>query len=639
MTDTNPTSTVAPSRAGQALPANGRPVALPPKLKVYAYEYDQTGRAVQNKIVHEAHTITPQNRSRFNVIIPQYAPYFRRSLEIVDQQTGHQLIEGIDYTCEWRVVAASDRTEDLAPIYGGIQFIDNEITGTFLITYQTIGGQFTIGSTEIAQALANQANDPLVTNYDDIIGRPLTFPPLEHVHSIREFVGFEHLVTEVTGVKDAILLLAKEDRDSHPGYDTLVDEYFKLVDTVRNVASSQATFKQDLLDTISVNRAEALREIQTAKDNLLQQLQQSIRDNDEKIKQLTASLTSKIQQLTDRLNNDFESFKQQTNQSITQINQTVEQNKNDLEAKLEQAKTSMNSALTSAKNEMNRSFEAFKQQTNQALQDQANQINGIRDTLSGRITALETAKRENDTKNQQQDGRLTNVEEKNTSQDNEIAALKRKDTELTSSVSGLQTTYDANGGPVKLQGDQVVGGAKTFTSNLGLRNQNDPSKTASLGFNSTGLTITNPTAGSNLQLKNDGKLLYNNVELPNLTTVTNMVNEAKRAGADWNTNLRNIPATLMHNNRNYVTINPPSAGVYTGLEMNINGGGRYCVELEANNGRWKLYRSSGGGQVYFPKETADQEVAYRSWVQAQIDHLQRQITENTNFRNSFTFEF
>lgn len=330
------------------------PIPLPPRLKTFAYDYDPTGKSAHNRIVNEAHTITPENRSRFNMIIPSYAPFFRNSLEIVNQQTGQRLIESIDFTCEWRVVAAQEKTEYLRPIYGGIQFIDSEITGTFLITYQTIGGQFTIGSTEIAQALANQANDPLVTNYDDIIGKPLVFPPLEHVHSIKDFIGFDHIKAVLESIREAIIALAREDRDSHPGYDTLVDEYFRLSEALNGFTSSQIEFKKNLTAELDKVKKELTGKIEVTINEINTLLREKVADIDNRLSELTALVNSKLKELTDNLKRDFEAYKTSSTQRIDELSIQITNNKTELQLSINTAKDDLERKLAELRSDFNR---------------------------------------------------------------------------------------------------------------------------------------------------------------------------------------------------------------------------------------------------------------------------------------------
>ena len=569
------------------------PIPLPPRLKTFAYDYDPTGKSVHNRIVNEAHTITPENRSRFNVIIPSYAPFFRNSLEIVNQQTGQRLIESIDFTCEWRVVAAQEKTENLRPIYGGIQFIDSEITGTFLITYQTIGGQFTIGSTEIAQALANQANDPLVTNYDDIIGKPLVFPPLEHVHSIKDFIGFDHIKAVLESIREAIITLAKEDRDNHPGYDTLVDEYFRLSEALRVINVSFNTFKTEVLGDLDKVKRELTGKIETAINEINALMRQKTEDIDRRLQELTALVNGKLKELTDKLMQDFEAFKALVNQRLGELSTQITNNKTELQLFINTAKDDLERKLAELRSDFNR---------DQLRQDQ-------------RMNQLEA-----------------------------------KINEFGNSSNLVRTT-----------GDQVIHGEKKFTQRITMADENGNYRAGFVINRNNELQILNKATNGNLNLASDG-LYYQNNKLATVTEIRNA------QGADWNTNLRNIPSTLIHNNRNWVSIATPNHNDYAGFDL-YRGSNRWGFEVEpGDNGRFKLYRSIGNSHIFFPLVTSgSQDVAYQQWVNSQINPINQTISSlrnevntlrselnslrndlnvtrqatnlNTIFRESFTFEY
>lgn len=276
-------------------------------VKRYTYPFDPTGRQESNLIQKEYHTITAANRTPQNVLIPGYAPFFRQSLVVTDLATGQPLLEGIDYTCEWPVISASENsaTEAYTPIYGGIQFIDNNITGRFSLKYQTIGGQYALDGIEIAQALANQANDPLVTKYEDIIGKPLTFPPLEHVHSIEDFVGFEDLCLAVIQLKEAIELLAREDRDTHPGYDTLVDAFFRLEDKLKQHQQLVNDLSQEFKDTVLQIRQDVNSLIDAFKTDVNNRLNRMKDQLETALKNLDNKLSALIDALRNTIDNEL----------------------------------------------------------------------------------------------------------------------------------------------------------------------------------------------------------------------------------------------------------------------------------------------------------------------------------------------
>lgn len=373
-------------------------------IKRYIYDFDPTGRESANLIKNERHTITPENRTPQNVLIPGYAPYFRQSLIVKDMITGLPLQEGIDYTCEWPIVHTADNLEGYSPVYGGIQFIDNDITGQFELQYQTIGGQYALDGVAIAQALANQANDPLTTTFEEILGRPIKLPPLEHVHSIDDFVGFEDLVNGVDRLRLAIELLAREDKDSHPGYETLVDVYFKLQQTANDLivktdnTDARLTSEIQRVTDNTANLINALREEKNNDDRNLRQ------DLTNKINTAKAELTSSINTLGTSLENKLNAFKTETGNNFTNVRNSIRNNYDDLKGRIDT---------------LVRRADAGDQKDTQ--QD-------------ARLTAIEQ-------KNVQQDGRLTAIEAKDNAQDGRLTAIEQKNTQQDGRLTAIENNY------------------------------------------------------------------------------------------------------------------------------------------------------------------------------------------------------
>lgn len=285
----------------------------------YRYEFDPTGRHEANLIKGERHTITDSNRTPQNIIVPGFAPFFENSLIVTDISTGYRLLEGVDYTLEWPVTEAAKNTENYVPLYGAIQFIDLALTGQYELQYQTIGGAYALDGVAVAQALANQAKDPLKTVYSAIIGKPLTFPPLEHVHSVRDFVGFDDLVNAVNKLIEAVQLLAREDRDNHPGYETLIDSYFDLLEKVKQFRLDLDSNKEDFNAKLTELKNKVENDIGTAINGLNGKLAKEISDRSQADTQLRALITSANDALTNFINNVFNPYKASTTTDLTDL--------------------------------------------------------------------------------------------------------------------------------------------------------------------------------------------------------------------------------------------------------------------------------------------------------------------------------
>lgn len=325
-----------------------------PVVKRFTYPLDQTGKLASNLIKKEYHTITPQNRTPQNVIIPGFAPYYRHSLIIRERRNSASvpLREGIDYTCEWPVLSTGNQTEGYTPLYIGIQFIDEQITGEFELEYQTVGGQFALDGVAVAQALANNAGDPLTTTYEQILGKPLQLPPIEHVHSINDFVGFNDLVQELINLRDAIVAAWREDRDAHPGYETLIDEYFRLLDELEKTNTELDNQVTNIAATIERLNNQFTNALNALREEVQNDIQNKIKVINNNLDALRAALTQTEQNLRDFITSNFNTFKQQTNDALAAIRTTMADNKRDIEAKLNTAKTELNNSINTLRSDL-----------------------------------------------------------------------------------------------------------------------------------------------------------------------------------------------------------------------------------------------------------------------------------------------
>lgn len=178
-------------------------LSYPPLDGVYTYPFDPTGTAITNKIVGELQTLSPGADSDFFFIIPKAAPFFREGLQLVDNATNLPLVEGVDFLLSHKFLAASRSIgKDL---YGSITILNKQRTGVLrFVSYQTVGGAWTLNDTQIAALLANTTYNPLVTTWDQIQDLPYQFPPINHDFSLDDLKGFDTLVDAVYGLADAI---------------------------------------------------------------------------------------------------------------------------------------------------------------------------------------------------------------------------------------------------------------------------------------------------------------------------------------------------------------------------------------------------------------------------------------------------
>ena len=180
-----------------------------PITPTYAYPFDPTGLLATNLIEGERQTITPPNWTDFYFLIPLAAPYFRDSLIVTHHPSGNQLSEGVDYSCTHRFHDASLAVGK--SIYGSITFFDKTLAGQIELSYQTIGGAWTIPTEEIEAILANSIANPRRTTWEQITELPFQFPVIDHEWNLTDLVGMTEVVDALNAIRQALLATGDSD--------------------------------------------------------------------------------------------------------------------------------------------------------------------------------------------------------------------------------------------------------------------------------------------------------------------------------------------------------------------------------------------------------------------------------------------
>jgi hypothetical protein len=170
-----------------------------------AYPFDPTGNLLANKIVNEQQILTATNFRDYHFIVPKWAPYFSDSLVIKHRaldNTERFLVEGIDYYCSHWFISASRACAK--PIYGSISFLNTSLAGVITLTYQTLGGIWTLDTALINQILADSLNNPRTTAWDAVSNMPTRFPPIDHEWDLIDMVGATQLAAAIAGVESAL---------------------------------------------------------------------------------------------------------------------------------------------------------------------------------------------------------------------------------------------------------------------------------------------------------------------------------------------------------------------------------------------------------------------------------------------------
>lgn len=171
------------------------------------YPFDGSGVATTNAIAAEIQTLTVVNYRDYHYVVPNFAPFFAESLVVrfrsdpVDQFV--DLTEGIDYYPALQYIGASRATGK--PVYGAISFNNLTLNGEVEISYQTVGGEWTLDIPKLTEITANIIHNPRTTTWESITNPPDHFPPLAHAWQLDDMVGQQEILEALDGIEQAIL--------------------------------------------------------------------------------------------------------------------------------------------------------------------------------------------------------------------------------------------------------------------------------------------------------------------------------------------------------------------------------------------------------------------------------------------------
>lgn len=166
------------------------------------YPFDSTGLATSNLISGEEHSITSVSAGFNNYIVPVSAPFFRTTLVVVDKLSGSILDEGIDYVVTHKFQEAIDNIA--LDIYGSITFTDEARTGTVVLRYQTLGGDYVNTQTQaIVDGLDILANLNS-RDWDFIANVPLVFPSTPHNHTVTDIDSVNEILDEIIKMRQSM---------------------------------------------------------------------------------------------------------------------------------------------------------------------------------------------------------------------------------------------------------------------------------------------------------------------------------------------------------------------------------------------------------------------------------------------------
>ena len=206
---------------------------------------DLTGANPANLVDKEDQILNPPRYMDRHFIVPAEGPFFETGVQVwrvsTDPNGGTVLTElakNVDWYLTHKYMEASYYLGDAAPpkqLYASISFYNLDLVGRIKVTYQKLGGPFSIRADQLLALLGNYIYNPRICSYEQIAGAYVRFPPTDHPTDAATIEwGTAEVCQRLTDISEAIL-----NRVGPPVY--TVDQVNGLLDQLRLELSNQNT--------------------------------------------------------------------------------------------------------------------------------------------------------------------------------------------------------------------------------------------------------------------------------------------------------------------------------------------------------------------------------------------------------------
>jgi hypothetical protein len=233
-----------------------------PSASSTIYPEDPTGSLASNKITGEQQTLSPvaSTTTKFRLIVPTYAPFFVGTdvVTLTDPQGNVTTLTRFkDYYPSYVFISASRACA--LPIAGGLTFLNNNLVGTLSLTYQTLGGNWTLDINTLTDIVANATVNPITVSWEDVTDLPEIFPPVNHIWDVEDMVGADDIVSAIDAITDSVLQggqqgLAEHEADHNNPHVTTAAQVgaYTTTQSDANLAAASATLNSNI-NTVQSN--------------------------------------------------------------------------------------------------------------------------------------------------------------------------------------------------------------------------------------------------------------------------------------------------------------------------------------------------------------------------------------------------
>ncbi|AXH71036.1 hypothetical protein [Vibrio phage BONAISHI] len=219
----------------------------------WKYQFDETGAKTSNLITEEPHELNSSGHLPFPV---NEGLFYTEGVVVTKQGDPTPLVVGTDYTFDgldtW--VHSLTGKENAAVI----NIVDKADTGTFLVTYQAVGGAEgqPIGMvSDLLDAINAATANPALDFRTDIINLPIAFPPEPHGHPLESMEQIDLLNQALRDVHNALINRIPMQHSAN-NLQQQIDRILGIIGSIRSsvnqvvAVQGSATEIQDLLDAL-----------------------------------------------------------------------------------------------------------------------------------------------------------------------------------------------------------------------------------------------------------------------------------------------------------------------------------------------------------------------------------------------------
>lgn len=154
-----------------------------------SYPFNPYGTDAACIIRNELHTLTPENGKDYVVVVPRCGPFFRSTVVAANVSTGASLTENSGYTVGNLFNELSQQTNK--GLFGTLVFTKVTAPIQVRLQYATLGGDFVLNDTEYASAVVNIMTNPRSIFWEQLVGTPSTYPPIDHTHIADDTLNYQ----------------------------------------------------------------------------------------------------------------------------------------------------------------------------------------------------------------------------------------------------------------------------------------------------------------------------------------------------------------------------------------------------------------------------------------------------------------